>query len=186
MAQEHSVSRKFLYQQKEKALSGIDFAFEETIQDDVLFWLPVTKAWLRQVVLVLILHCHSSFRGVIKACTDLFGTSISLGTVFTIVQEATEKAEDINEKQDVSNVVHGAHDEVFQKNMPVLTGVDIPSLSCCLLSEQDHRDAETWGFLLLYLEDQGFSPDYTIAVCAVTFFCDGKLATNTWSFCAFT
>lgn len=115
------------------------------------------------MVLVLILHCRSSFRGVTKAFADLLGKSISIGTIFNIVQDATEKAENTNEKQDISNIVHGSLDEVFQKNKPVLTGVDIRSLYCFLLSEQDHRDAETWAFLLLYLKDQGFSPDYTLA-----------------------
>jgi len=65
MAKENKVSRKFIYQQKNKAKAGINQAFSEDSPSDVLFYIPVTKAWLIQVVLALILVCHSSFRGVI-------------------------------------------------------------------------------------------------------------------------
>ena len=43
--------------------------------DDVLFYLPVTKAWLRQLVLGLVLICHSSTRGVVELLGDLFDVS---------------------------------------------------------------------------------------------------------------
>ena len=49
LASENKVSRKFVYQQKNLALEAINDAFAPTAADDeVLFYLPVTKAWLRQ------------------------------------------------------------------------------------------------------------------------------------------
>src|SRR3954452_8442068 len=48
LARQHQVSRKFLYHQAHTARHALSSAFEPTpADDDVLFYLPVTKAWLR-------------------------------------------------------------------------------------------------------------------------------------------
>ena len=64
LAGEHSVSRKFVYRQAAKAEEALEAAFSPAKADDekVLFYLPVTKAWLRQLILALTLICHSSLR----------------------------------------------------------------------------------------------------------------------------
>jgi hypothetical protein len=53
LAREHEVSRKFLYQQVDTAQQALSQAFAPppTPSGKVLFSLPVTKAWLRQLVL---------------------------------------------------------------------------------------------------------------------------------------
>ena len=59
LARQHQVSRKFLYQQAETAADALEQAFDSPRADDeVLFYLPVTKAWLRQLILALVLICH--------------------------------------------------------------------------------------------------------------------------------
>lgn len=65
LAERHQISRKFLYQQADKGAHALQQAFQPVAlaEEEVLFYLPVTKAWLRQVVLGLVLLCHSSFRG---------------------------------------------------------------------------------------------------------------------------
>src|SRR5206468_375566 len=57
----------------------------------------------------------------------------------------------------------GADDEIFQSGRPVLVGVDAESTYCYLLSQEEHRDADTWGVRLLELVDRGFAPEATIA-----------------------
>ena len=48
LARQHEVSRKFLYQQVHTAEKALSEAFAPSSRpDDVLFYLPVTKAWLR-------------------------------------------------------------------------------------------------------------------------------------------
>jgi len=48
---EHLTSRKFIYAQKEKASEAIKGAFSENVKDtDILFYIPVTKQWLQQIV----------------------------------------------------------------------------------------------------------------------------------------
>jgi transposase-like protein len=53
LAREHEVSRKFVYQQVDTAEQALNQAFTPppTPADKVLFSLPVTKAWLRKLVL---------------------------------------------------------------------------------------------------------------------------------------
>src|SRR4029077_18609536 len=128
----------------------------------VLFHLPVTKAWLRQLVLGLVLICHSSCRGVLELLRDLFDTSLSLATIHNIVHSAVPRAAQHNLRQDLAGVRIGALDEIFQADQPVLVGCDADSSYCFLLSLEQCRDADTWGVRLLELTERGFDPDATI------------------------
>lgn len=164
LAAQNVVSRKFVYQQKSKARDALEEAFGQSAGDDgVLFHLPVTHAWLQQVVLSLSLICHSSYRGVQEFMRDILGVSISLGSVHNLHQLAIQRARDINQAQDLSCIRVGLHDEIFHCNEPVLVGIDAQSTYCYLLSSAQHRDADTWAIHLLYACDQGFNPDYLVA-----------------------
>jgi hypothetical protein len=164
LARQHEVSRKFIYQQVHTAEEALNQAFAPpSTTDDVLFHLPVTKAWVRQLVLGLVLNCHSSTRGVVGLLQDVFDYRISLGTVHNIVHSAVPQARKINQQYDLSSILIGLLDEIFQAGDPVLVGVDAASTFCFLLSLEDHRDADTWGIRLLELVDQGFAPEATIA-----------------------
>ena len=165
LAQQHEVSRKFVYQQAAKAEEALDEAFSsaERSDDQVLFHLPVTKAWLRQMVLGLTLICHSSIRGVGELFRDVFDYPISVGTVHAILLDAVEQARSYNRQQDLSGVRIGAHDEIFQSGRPVLVGADVDSTYCYLLSLEEQRDGDTWGVRLLELQDRGFQPEATVA-----------------------
>ena len=164
LAREHEVSRKFLYQQVDTAQQALDSAFAPVPRsEEVLFYLPVTKSWLRQLVLALVFICHSSTRGVVELLRDLFDYRISLGTVHNIVHSAVAHARRINQQYDLSSIRIGLLDEIFQARDPVLVGVDAQSTFCFLLSPDEHRDADTWGIRLLELVDRGFAPVATSA-----------------------
>ena len=140
------MSRKFVYQQGDKAQHSLDETFAPSRQDeDVLFHLRVTKSWLYQLVLGLVLICHSSYRGVVELLRDLFDLPISIGTVHNRFQETANKAAEINQSQDISGIEVGLLDEIFQADKPVLVGVDAASTYCYLLKLVDHRDEDTWG-----------------------------------------
>jgi hypothetical protein len=165
LAEDHDVSRKFVYQQAAKAEQALDAAFAPADPDAerVLFHLPVTQAWLHQLALSLVLICHSSYRGVVELLRDVFDSSLSLGTVHNLVHRAAAHARQHNDGYDLSAVRIGALDEIFQAGWPVLVGADVDSTFCYLLSLEDQRDAETWGVRLAELCDRGFDPDATIA-----------------------
>lgn len=164
LAAQHQVSRKFLYQQGDKADEALEEAFAPCPDNsEVLFYLPVTKTWLFQLILALILICHSSYRGVVELLRDLFDLPISVGTIHNRLQSAADKASTINLTQDLSPIRVGLQDEIFQGSQPVLVGVDAESTYCYLLAAAEHRDEDTWGVHLLDGSEQGLAPNYTIA-----------------------
>jgi hypothetical protein len=164
LASRHGVSRKFVYQQAHKARTALDEAFSPTVrEDEVLFELAVTGAWLRQVIVGLTLICRSSYRGVVEFLRDLLGLPVSLGHVHDVLQAATRQASVVNGEPDLSGIRVGLHDEIFQGGTPVLAGVDARSTYCYLLVAEQRRDADTWGVHLLDAAERGLRPDYTIA-----------------------
>ncbi len=164
LAAQHGVSRKFVYRQTHKAGTALDDAFSPATPDDeVLFEVAVTKAWLRQVIVGLTLICRSSYRGVVEFLRDLLGVPVSVGCVHDVLEAATRKASAINHDQDLSRIRVGLPDEIFQGATPVLAGVDAQSTYCYVLVAERRRDADTWGVHLLDAAEQGLRPDYTIA-----------------------
>ena len=166
IAASQNVSRKFVYQQKNKICSAADAAFAEhetCAGEQVLFWLPVTKSWLHQFIIVLIFDCRATFRCVIKAAMSLLDYVISIGTIFNVMKSVSVDFQNIHEKEDLSSVKLGTNDKTFHHNDPVLTGVDVTSLYCYLLSQESRRDGDTWGIKLLELKDKGYDPDRIFA-----------------------
>jgi len=167
LAATNGVSRKFLYNNAAKAESALDKVFNPIPEDEeVLFYLPITKKWIRHFIQELILVCHSSFRGAIELLRDMFNYEISIGTIHNVIQEAIKKARHINNSEDLSPIRVGAPDEIFQAGKPVLVGCDVKSTYCYLLSLEEHRDETTWGVHLLDLAERGLDPNYTIADAA--------------------
>jgi len=164
LSRHHGTSRKFVYAQKTKASVALNDAFSDKGDDsEVLFYIPVTKEWLWQVVLSLILICHSSYGGVIEFFRDILDQHICKGTIFNIVKSVLKKAEQVNTAQDLSSIKVGAHDEIFQGRIPVLVGCDVKSTYTYLLKQAEHRDTTTWGVHLLELTDQKMKLDHSIA-----------------------
>jgi len=111
LAAQHEVSRKFIHQQVGSAKEALQEAFA-TEQDEaarVLFYLPVTKQWLDQVILGLTLICHSPFRGVSEFCSNLLDWPVSIGKVHNVLQVAVQRARSFNRQQDLSAVRIGAN-----------------------------------------------------------------------------
>lgn len=166
LAAQHGVSRPLVYRQMHKARAALDVLFSPVPTDDeekVLFSLPVTRRWLRQVTLGLTLIASASRRGVVEFMRDLLGVSISEGTVHNIHQQAAQQARAVSAGMDLSAIRVGLHDEIFQGSQPVLAGIDAASTYCYLLAAEAQRDGDTWAIHLLDLKTQGLNPDYVIA-----------------------
>lgn len=74
-------------QQGDKAQRSLDASFAPSEGDDeVLFHLPVTKSWLYQLILGLVLICLSSYRGAVELLRDFFDT-LSASALSTIVSK---------------------------------------------------------------------------------------------------
>jgi hypothetical protein len=164
LADENGTSRKFIYDQKGIADKALNEAFKEKNDDsDVLFYIPVTKQWLRQFILCLILVGHCSYRGVKDILCSLFDYSISIGSIHNIVQDTVKDVKELHKNEDLSGIRIGAPDEIFQGGKPVLAACDTRSLYCYLLKPAEHRDAETWAIHLMECQEKGLNLDYTVA-----------------------
>lgn len=165
LAEQAGVSRKFVYQQRDLAQQALAEAFAAPAadDDDVLCQLPVTKKWLRQHVLSLLLNCRSSYRGVIHHFQDCLGWSIALGSIHNIVQDAVPRARALNSQPSLAAIQFGLLDEIFQAHQPVCVGVDAASTYCFLLSQEANRDGVTWGVRLLELQERGLDPEAFLA-----------------------
>ena len=64
--------------------------------------------------------CHSSVRGVVELLRDIFDYRISLRTVHNIVHSPAAHARRINQQYDLSTILIGLLDEIFQSADPVL------------------------------------------------------------------
>jgi hypothetical protein len=164
LAEQAGVSRKFVYQQIDCAQQALAEAFAAPADDGaVLCQLPVTRKWLRQQVLSLLLNCRSSYRGVIRHFRDCVGWPIALGTIHNIVQDAVARARARTAQVSLAAIDVGLLDEIFQAGLPVLVGVDAASSYCFLLSQEGNREGVTWGVRLLELQDRGLAPDAFVA-----------------------
>ena len=143
---------------------AIDNVFDKNkaSNDDVIFYLPVTKVWIEQLVLALMLLGQVSYRNIITILKDLFDYEISLGTISNIFKTAVEKARAVNAAEDLLNIEVTANDELFHRNQPILSGIDTRSLYCYLLSAEDRRDEETWAINLMNTKIKGLNPQRTI------------------------
>ena len=161
LSKQFNCSRTTVYKQQDKALDAANKAFEKD-DEEVLFYIPVTKSFIDQTVISLRLICESSYRNIMFYLETMYDYSLSLGTVFNILDDAAVKADPINKAYDLSLIKDSASDELFHWGSPILATVDIPSRFCALLVKEDCRDYETWGVHLLDLIEQGFGPEISI------------------------
>ena len=116
LAAERQVSRKFLYQQADKAGQALQEAFAPAAEADaVLYHLPVSTRWIRQFVVAAALLGHSSYRGLVQLVEDVLDYhGLSVGTVHNILRQACTQARALTRNEDLSAVRVGAHDEIYQ------------------------------------------------------------------------
>lgn len=105
-----------MYQQGDKAQQALDDPSAPSQGDDVvIFHLPVTKNWMYQLILGLVLICHNSYRGVVELFCDPFDTPISIGTVHNRLQSTAVTATAINRAQDLSGIEVGFTMRYFRR-----------------------------------------------------------------------
>jgi hypothetical protein len=98
LAERHGVSRTFVYRQMAKATAAVDQAFQPAVAEEhkVLFHLPVTRDWLKQLALSLMLTCHSPFRGVRELLETMFDYhDLSQGSLHNLLRHAVDRARQV-------------------------------------------------------------------------------------------
>lgn len=154
-------SRTTVHEQKNLALKAAASAFEDA-DNETLFTVPVTKSFIDKMVVGLFCICDSSYRGIMFFMQSIFDYPIALGSVFNILDVAADKAASMNGAYELGSIESSAADELFHRNHPILSIVDIESRFCALLARSDDRDHETWGIHLLDLQARGYAPATSI------------------------
>ena len=162
LARQHGVSRTTVRNARDKAVDAVNEAFDSP-NNDVLFYLPVTRKWLHSLVLALMLVGGVSYRAIMTLLQDLFDTRLCLGTIHNIFCRAAERAHKINQSIDLSNITNFCADEFYHRGKPVINAMDASSLYCCSLSIENQRDGETWAVHLLDAKEQGLLPKVMIS-----------------------
>jgi len=160
ISRRYNCSRNTVYAQQEIALAAANNAFEK--DDDVLFYLPITKKFIQGTVVDLWAGCKVSHRDIMRHIESTFGYHLSIGTVCNILDAAGDSAVSINNSYVLSTIRDSASDELYHHNKPILVTVDIPSRFCALLAHANDRDQDTWGINLLDLQAMGYNPDVAI------------------------
>lgn len=161
IAKNNDCSRNTVYAQQEKALAAVNDAFNEAT-DDALFYVPMTQSLIKEHVASLFLTCKASYRDIMQFFMDRYNYSISIGGIHNILMEWSEYATQANDSYDLSGLQTSASDEVFHRNEPINTTVDIASRFCAQAIKAGARDGETWNICLLLLMDQGYRPDTAV------------------------
>lgn len=164
LSREYGVSRAFIYRQLRCAHCALERAFlPQDPQPDVLFMLPVTRAWLHMFVLLLHFVCRASYRNIRCVMNLLLDTPISLGSIHNLLERTTTRVQELHQEEPLERARVGAHDEIYHAQRPILTGIDVPSGYCYLLQKHDQCDGDTWGVVLLELQDRGLDLDQVLA-----------------------
>ena len=164
VAELNKVCRNTVYTQKRRVEEAVNDAFPESGQNEqVLFNIPVTRDFLHQIVVGILLICKASYRDAQLFLHDLFDTEISIGNIFNIHDAACHKAATINISYRLESIKQSASDEIYHRNKPHLAVVDVRSRYCASLSQEDSRDEETWSIHLLDLIEQGFQPEVNLS-----------------------
>jgi hypothetical protein len=157
LAEEYQVSRKFLYEQRDKAGAVLltTLAAQAPGPKPASGMLAVDTDHLRRSIVTLGTAMPGSVRN-IQACLELvLETRRSIGFISQTLKQAGEAASQQNRQLALPHPVLGEADEIFQGRNPCLTVVDGHSFAVLYLSPHAQRDATTWGVSFLDLQEQG-------------------------------
>jgi len=149
LASEYQVSRKFLYQQRDRAKAGLLTALAAVSPGPkpASTMLAVDREHLQKSIVTMAVAVPASIRGIQTCLEVILDTHRSIGFISETFQQNRQLA--------FPEPVLGEADEIFQGRRPCLTVVDARSFAILQLSPQAERDAVTWGVSFLDLQEQG-------------------------------
>lgn len=157
LAKRYHVSRKFLYQQRDKAKSCLmsSLVAEPPGPKATSPMLTVDRKHLQKSIVTMASAVPASVRGIQTCLEYVLNTHRSIGYISQTLQQAGEAAGQQNQQLSFPEPVLGEADEIFQGRNPCLTVVDARSFAILQLSLQSQRDGVTWAISFLDLLEQG-------------------------------
>ena len=160
ISKETQISRTYIYHLKANVQNYME-SLDKT--ENHVLSINIDKGFIERMVLSLSLDCHASAEGIQRNFASVFGLHISYGKISSILAEASERAERFDAGIPLESITQGANDEIFQGNIPVLTGIDTESTYVYLLSEAGDRSADTWQLFMEERKDHGLGLQVSIS-----------------------
>jgi len=157
LAAQYGVSRKFLYGLQGQALQALQSALlpKDPGRKAERSTLEVDDALIERAIAAGLTLVPGTIRSIQSLLAVLFGVHRSVGNICQTAQQLGEQAQRYQQGLCLPLAVLGEADEIFQGRQPCLTLVDGRSFLVLNLSAEAHRDATTWGCVLLDVQQQG-------------------------------
>jgi len=156
LARTYDVSRKFLYDLRDRALDALIEGLtprtpgpqpQETS-------LTIDRRFIQRAIAVMPM-LKGTVRDIQQGLRLLFGVERSAGYISQTLTAAGEQATTHNQGISVPLPILGEADEIFQGRKPCLTLVDGRSFLVVNLASAESRDGTTWGVTYLDLVERG-------------------------------
>lgn len=157
LAHQYGVSRKFLYIQREKAREALLAALlpQEAGRKAQTGVVMIDELFIERAIGVCLSVVPGTVRTIQSLLELLFGVHRSVGYIAQTAQALGAQALAYHQSLSLPVAVLAEADEIFQGRQPCLTLVDGRSFLVLSLSAQEHRDATSWGCVLLDVQKQG-------------------------------
>ena len=157
LSREHGVSRKFLYELRDKASGSILEALSPKAAGRKAnrSLVEIDEGFVRRAIAVCLSVVPGTVRTVQWLLDLLFEVHRSTGYLSQTAKKIGAEALAYTQGLSLPILALAEADEIFQGRNPCLTLVDGRSFLVLSLSAQDHRDETAWGCVLLDVQKQG-------------------------------
>jgi len=157
LSREYDVSRKFLYELREQVTDILVEGLrpKEPGRKANSSLIEIDDHFVRRAIAVCMSVVPGTVRSVQLLLDLLLGIQRSTGYISQTAQEIGAAASTYHQGLRLPILALAEADEIFQGHKPCLTVVDGRSFLVLSLSVQAHRDATTWGCVLLDIQKQG-------------------------------
>jgi hypothetical protein len=157
LAQEHSVSRKFLYELRGTAQASLEASLlpRPAGRQNHPNQVEINEDFVQRVIAVCLSVIPGTVRTVQMVLDLLLGVHRSIGHISRSAKELGAGALEYTQGLHLPISVLAEADEIFQGRNPCLTVVDGRSFLVLSLSRQQQRDETAWGCVLMDVQQQG-------------------------------
>ena len=157
LSRKYGVSRKFLYELRDKAAKSIYEALlpKKPGRKANSNLVEIDDNFVRKSIAVYLSVVPGTIRTVQMLLDLLFDVQRSTGYISQTANKIGAEALEYSRGLRLPILALAEADEIFQGRKPCLTVVDGRSFLVLSLSAQEHRDETTWGCVLLDVQKQG-------------------------------
>ena len=116
----------------------------------------VDKRHLDRAIVTLRVEGNVPLEGIQRSLEEILGVHRSIGYLSGVIAQAQHQASAFQGRLFYGVSGTGLLDELFRHRNPLLVVVELHSTALLVLSQESHRDGDTWGVHLLETEEQGF------------------------------